>query len=69
VARSSYVDPRVIDRFEHGETIADWLPRLPHLDELSSGGTKQRGRLRRTVEQAVIDLINESAAASKAGAA
>ena len=69
VARSSYVDPRVIDRFEHGETIADWLPGVPHLDELSSGGIKQRGRLRRTVEQAVIDLINESAAAGKAGAA
>ncbi|HUE09267.1 MAG TPA: hypothetical protein VMP41_17715 [Acidimicrobiales bacterium] len=69
VARSSYVDPRVIDRFEHGETIADWLPRPPHLEELSSIGSKQRGRLRRTVEQAVIDLINESAASSKAGAA
>ena len=67
VARSSYVDPRVIDRFEHGVTIADWLPRLPHLDELSSKGSKQRGRLRRTVEQAVIDLINESAAAPKGG--
>jgi DNA topoisomerase I len=69
VARSSYVDPRVIDRFEHGETIADWLPRLPHLDQLSTGASKQRGRLRRTVEQAVIDLINESAAASNGGAA
>jgi DNA topoisomerase IB len=68
VARSSYVDPRVIDRFEHGETIADWLPRPPHLDQLSTGGSKQRGRLRRTVEQAVIDLINESAA-SNGGAA
>ena len=50
---------------EHGETIADWLPRLPHLDELSATGSKQRGRLRRTVEQAVIDLINESAAKPK----
>jgi DNA topoisomerase-1 len=69
VARSSYVDPRVIDRFEHGETIADRLPRLPHLDELSATGGKQRGRLRRTVEQAVIDLINESAATPKNGAA
>jgi hypothetical protein len=60
VARSAYVDPRVIDRFESGETIADWLPRLPHLDELSASGSKRRGRLRRTVEQAVIELINES---------
>jgi DNA topoisomerase IB len=73
VARSAYVDPRVIDRFEHGETIADWLSRLPHLDELSATGTRQRGRLRRTVEQAVIDLINDapnstnSAGAPKAG--
>jgi DNA topoisomerase IB len=69
VARSSYVDPRVIDRFEQGETIADWLPRLPHLDELSGGSGKQRGRLRRTVEQAVIDLINDSAGTANAGAA
>ncbi len=28
VARSSYVDPRVVDLFEHGTTIADVLPRL-----------------------------------------
>ena len=69
VARSAYVDPRVIDRFEHGETIADWLPPPAHLARLRAAGSRRRGRLRRTVEQAVIDLINESAATSKVGAA
>jgi DNA topoisomerase IB len=68
VARSSYVDPRVIDRFEHGETIADWLPGPPQLEKLSSG-LGPGGRLRRTVEQAVIDLINEPEGAPKSGAA
>jgi DNA topoisomerase IB len=68
VARSSYVDPRVIDRFEHGETIADWLPGPPQLEKLS-GGLGPGGRLRRTVEQAVIDLINEPEGAPKSGAA
>jgi DNA topoisomerase-1 len=69
VARSAYVDPRIIDRFEHGETIADWMPRPPHLEALSAAGRGRRGRLRRTVEQAVIDLINESEVTPKAGAA
>ncbi len=69
VARSAYVDPRVIDRFEHGETIADWLPPPAHLARLRAAGSRRRGRLRRTVEQAVIDLINESAATPKVGAA
>ena len=72
VARSSYIDPRVIEQFESGETIGDWLPRLPQLDELSSAGngtaTTRADRLRRTVEEAVIDLINDAHHAKKTAA-
>jgi DNA topoisomerase IB len=67
VARSAYIDPRIIDRFEKGETIAEWLPRLPKVEALSEASTRNGG-LRRTVEEAVIDLINDAAEA-KTGAA
>jgi DNA topoisomerase IB len=68
VARSAYIDPRIIDRFEDGQTIAEWLPRLPKVETLSESSTRNRG-LRRTVEEAVIDLINDAATGAKAGAA
>lgn len=50
VARSAYVDPRVIDHFLRGETIGDVLDRLP-CDKPASGP------LPASVERAVIDLI------------
>lgn len=53
VCRSSYIDPRIIDRYEGGETIAGRVKRLPTLDEL--GG--QDSSRRRQVEKAVIELI------------
>lgn len=68
VARSAYIDPRIIDRFENGKTIAAWLPRLPKVEQVSEASTRNGG-LRRTVEEAVIDLINDAAAGAKAGAA
>ena len=68
VARSAYIDPRIIERFEDGQTIAEWLPRLPKAEALSEASTRNGG-LRRTVEEAVIDLINDAAADAKAGAA
>ena len=68
VARSAYIDPRIIERFEDGQTIAEWLPRLPKVDALSEASTRNGG-LRRTVEEAVIELINEAAPDAKAGAA
>jgi DNA topoisomerase-1 len=37
VARSSYIDPRVLDRFEHGRTI--------HRDRLDSAESELRGLL------------------------
>lgn len=68
VARSAYIDPRIIDRFENGKTIAAWLPRLPKVEQVSEASTRNGG-LRRTVEEAVIDLINDAAGGAKAGAA
>jgi DNA topoisomerase IB len=45
VARRSYVDPRVIDRFEEGVTIAPTLRRATRANELD----EQRERLERAV--------------------
>jgi DNA topoisomerase-1 len=58
VSRSSYVDPRVIDHFEGGETIGAILghePDLAKLDALRG----HRGGESRAVEEAVIDLLEE----------
>ncbi len=51
VCRKSYVDPTVIDRFDHGQTIA------PVLEELGSAGDPSDPGVRQAVESAVIDLI------------
>ena len=49
MARSSYVDPRVIDLFADGVTIS---PRLASLDDdLSDGSTHGK------VERAVLNLL------------
>ena len=51
VCRKSYIDPRVIDRYESGVTVAGALEDLgdhDHLNEASLG----------VIEEAVIDLIN-----------
>jgi DNA topoisomerase IB len=47
VARRSYVDPRVVDRFEAGETIAATL------------ATQDDERARRKAERAVVHLLTE----------
>ena len=49
VARASYIDPRVIERFEDGLTIGPALPGLG--DDLD--GTAIQG----PVEEAMLDLI------------
>jgi DNA topoisomerase IB len=50
VCRASYVDPRVVDRFHAGVTIADALGRVgPELD---------RPRVRARVERAVLKLLD-----------
>jgi DNA topoisomerase-1 len=50
VARRSYVDPRVIDRFGEGRTIQPSLDRLGPAD-------RRHGHPRATVEEAVLDLL------------
>ena len=53
VARRSYIDPRVFDRYLSGWTIAAALDRIPELDVADD-------RVRTTVERAVVDLLVEN---------
>jgi DNA topoisomerase IB len=50
VAKASYVDPRVVDRFENGETVAEALQEADDED-----GTRD---VQRTLEQAVCRLLS-----------
>jgi DNA topoisomerase-1 len=52
VCRASYVDPRVIDRYLDGETIAASLPTA------AAGPDLARPRVRRRIERAVIELLS-----------
>lgn len=54
VCRSSYIDPRVIDRFRDGSTIADDLATLPD-DDVAPGRWGEAAR--QTVESAVLALL------------
>jgi DNA topoisomerase-1 len=53
VARRSYIDPRVFDRYQSGWTIAAALERIPELDVADD-------RVRTRVERAVVDLLVEN---------
>jgi DNA topoisomerase I len=55
VARSSYVDPRVLDRFEQGRTV---LTALQNLDDLSAVPDLTDDATRAKVEKAVVRLIS-----------
>ncbi|OMQ16061.1 DNA topoisomerase [Modestobacter sp. VKM Ac-2676] len=50
VARASYVDPRVVDRYEHGETIAEALA--------EAAGAPDDRTAQRTLEAAVCSLLS-----------
>jgi DNA topoisomerase-1 len=50
IARSSYIDPRVFDRFDGGLTIAGVLPEL-------ADDTATWPEVQGTIEEAVIDLL------------
>ena len=54
VCRASYVDPRVIDRYQAGVTIADTLHRLG--EGAAFGQLSTQGH----VEQAVLDLLDDA---------
>ncbi|MBV9001312.1 MAG: DNA topoisomerase IB [Solirubrobacterales bacterium] len=53
VARRSYIDPRVFDRYLSGWTIAPALERMPDLDVSDD-------RVRTRIERAVVDLLVEN---------
>ena len=55
VARRSYIDPCVIDRYLSGWTIAGELDRLPSLDP-SDDATRAR------IESAVLELLADNSA-------
>ncbi len=55
VCRASYVDPRVIDRYQAGVTIAPALDGLP-----AAGPDLSDARLRRRIEGAVLDLLGDN---------
>ena len=57
VCRASYIDPRVFDRFRDGITIGGALERLGDVD---LGEPATQG----TVEEAVLDLLEESESAA-----
>ncbi|HEY1451589.1 MAG TPA: DNA topoisomerase IB [Solirubrobacteraceae bacterium] len=58
VARASYIDPRVIDRFQAGVTIAPALGKHREPDLASP-------RVRRRVETAVLELLDHAPAATQ----
>jgi len=58
VCRASYVDPRVIDRYHAGATIAPALGRLM-VGRNGDGPELSRPRVRRRVEMAVLNLLDD----------
>jgi DNA topoisomerase-1 len=54
VCRASYIDPRVIDRYQAGTTIAPALERLPDGPELANPRTRAR------IEAAVLELLADA---------
>ena len=56
VARNSYIDPRIIDRYMEGRTIGDVLGKLG--EHAGPGALSTQG----TVERAVLELLDEDAA-------
>jgi DNA topoisomerase-1 len=62
VCRASYIDPRILDRFEEGETIAPELRSLGDSPDLTDGAVRAR------IESAVASLITDDSAGSAAAA-
>jgi DNA topoisomerase-1 len=56
VCRASYIDPRVIDRYQASVTIAPALERLPDGPELANPRTRAR------IEGAVLELLADAPA-------
>ena len=62
VCRSSYIDPRVIDRYQANVTIAPVLQRLAHGPDLANPRTRAR------IEAAVLELLADAPACAAASA-
>jgi DNA topoisomerase I len=58
VCRASYVDPRVIDRYHAGTTIAATVERVARRGD--DAPDLSMPRVRRRVEEAVLDLLHDS---------
>jgi DNA topoisomerase IB len=58
VSRSSYVDPRVLERFEEGETLNDTLGHHPDATSLTRRDHSKRSY--RSVEVGVVELLDEA---------
>jgi DNA topoisomerase-1 len=56
VARASYIDPRVIDRYRAGTTIAETVRELP-----AGEPDLAQARIRKRVERAVLELLADAA--------
>jgi DNA topoisomerase I len=54
VCRASYIDPRVIDRYHAGVTIAATLDDLP-----AAGPDLSKPRIRKRIESAVLEMLGE----------
>jgi DNA topoisomerase IB len=53
VVKASYVDPRLLDLYHNGVTVADRLRRVPTGESLN-------GRNVRTVERAVLAILSDT---------
>ncbi len=62
VCRASYVDPRVIDRYHAGATIARTLADIPAKGLPTKGPNLADARVRSRVEAAVLQLLAETTA-------
>jgi DNA topoisomerase-1 len=60
VCRSSYVDPRIVDLWDHGQTIRDVL------DELGADTTVGQPATQGRVERAVLSLLSPTTAHARA---
>jgi DNA topoisomerase IB len=61
VSRASYIDPRVIDRYHAGATIAEAIEELP-----SGGPNLANNRTRARIEDAVLELLVDAPASRQA---
>ena len=65
VCRSSYVDPRIIDRYREGATIRPAVEKLGGANPAEGAGLARLN----AIEAAVLDLLDEDGADSQSASA